>query len=253
MAEEKKQSKAKKSKKKQVDPQQQRAKMTAMELVRLRNNFYRDNYRRLVSMGVLFGLLLVALAVTAGWLLTHRPAPRYFATNIEGGLIEIQPLNQPVLSSEELLGWATRGAVSAFTLNYVQYKQQIEMTTETYFTNSGGDQYQQALQESNDISYITTGKFLVTAAPSAAPRILAQGVVPQGQYKGRYAWQVQIPLTVTAQNERTIRPSQLLVDLVIVRSSTMVDKTAASIDAARGIGIAELIAAKPKKQTKGTS
>lgn len=239
------QAKPKKKQKASKDPNQQRAKMTATELVRLRNNFYRDNYRRLVMMAFFLVVLIAILGGTAFWLFTHRPAPHYFATNIQGGLIEIQPLNQPVLSTEELTGWAARAAEAAFTLNYVQYRAQMESATETYFTNTGGEQYQNALKNSNDLSYIQAGKYIITAKPAGAPRILAQGVIPGGQYKGRYAWQVQIPLTVTARNERSIRPSQLLVDLVIVRSSTMIDQTARNIDATRGIGIAELVAAKP--------
>lgn len=230
------------TKKMAPDPQRQRAKLSALELVRLRNNFYRDNYRRMVSTSMLLVTLLIVLVLTCFWLITHRPPPRYFATNAQGGLVEIKPLSEAVLSNVEVNNWAARAAAAAFTLNYVQYRQQIEQTVDTYFTDQGGQQYQTALQTSNDLDYVQTGKLLVTAEPSAAPRILAQGIVPKGPYQGRYAWQVQVPLTVTTQNETDTRLSQLLVELVIVRSSTAVDQTLTNIDATLGIGIAQIIA-----------
>jgi len=224
----------------EVEGQQQKS--SAIELVRLRNYFYRDNYRRLVSISFLLLIVLIILGALCFWLLTHRPPPRYFATNIQGGLMEIQPLSQPVLSNVDLTNWAVRAATSAFTVNYVQYRQQIEQTVDTYFTDQGGQQYQDALKTSNDLDYLQAGKFIVTAEPNGAPRILAQGVVPNGAYQGRYAWQVQIPLTVNSQNERGVQSSQLLVDLVIVRSSLTVDQSVTSIDAALGVGVAELVA-----------
>ncbi len=248
MAEENK-AKAKASKKAKPTAEQQKAKVAAVELVRLRNNFYRDNYRRLVGVALFLVLLLIILGGTCFWLFTHQPQPKYFATNIRGGLIQIQPLSQPVVSTAELNNWASRAAMASFTLNYVQYKQQMAAAIDTYFTKDGGQEYQNALVSSNDLDYIRVGKFIVTAEPSGAPRILAQGVVPRGQYQGRFAWQVQIPINITAQNERFSRPSKLLVDLFIVRTSTLVDKTATSIDATLGIGIAELVAAAPKRAT----
>ena len=56
----------------------------AFEIVRLRYNFYRDNYRRLVITLLLMIIINLGLIGTLVYLLTHCPAPQYFATSADG-------------------------------------------------------------------------------------------------------------------------------------------------------------------------
>lgn len=213
----------------------------AFELVRLRNFFYRDNYRKLVSIVFLLMLLLLVMAYWVFYLISHRPAPRYFATNIQGGITPLYQLNQPGLSTDYVLNWAARGASHAFTFNYVEYREQIENAKDIYFTADGGEQFEQQLENSNDLQAVVQGKFIVTAQPGAAPQLLWQGVIPTGTYQGRYGWQVDLPMVLTIQNCTQVNKKQLDVKMTVVRSSYLIDNKAINIDGAKGIGIAQVL------------
>ncbi|HRE30926.1 MAG TPA: DotI/IcmL/TraM family protein, partial [Candidatus Berkiella sp.] len=67
----------------------------ALELVVLRNNFYRDNYRRLML--VCLGLICLTGGLIYWGLYerTHKPLPQYFATTYDGKLIPLIPLSEP--------------------------------------------------------------------------------------------------------------------------------------------------------------
>jgi len=240
-------SQAKGKTQKKADPQvaekthNKKAAKDAFELVRLRNFFYRDNYRRLIALLVFMAILLLMMGYWIYYLLSHRPAPTYFATNVQGGIIPLYKLSSAGLTTDYVLSWAARGASNTFTFNYVQYREQIENAVDTYFTTEGGKDFQGQLMQSNNLQAMIQGKFVITAQPSQAPQLLWQGVVPTGTYQGRYGWQVQLPLTLTVQNYQKYSKHTIDLTMTIVRDSYLIDKTATNIDSTKGIGIAQVL------------
>jgi len=212
----------------------------AFELVRLRNFYYRDGYRRLLGILLMLGLMLVASMAWVYYLLSHRPAPRYFATNVHGALIPLQPLTTPTLSNQALSNWAARAANAAFSLNYVQYREQIENAKDTYFTESGGQQYQQQLVQSNDLAAVINGNYVVVSQPTAAPTIIKQGV-EQISNRNVYAWHVNMPLVVNFFSPAQTARRFFDVNLTIIRSSYLVDNNAPNLDGMKGIGVNQLL------------
>ncbi|MFN7097465.1 MAG: DotI/IcmL/TraM family protein, partial [Gammaproteobacteria bacterium] len=213
-------------------------KQDALELVRLRNDFYRDNYRRLIAILLLLLVLMFAMSYWIYYLTSHRPAPRYFATNTAGGLIPLVPLGQPSMSDVALLNWANRAAQAAFTFNYVQLNQQLELAKDTYFTDTGGDAFMTALTNSGDLDAVTQGKFIVTSNASSAPEILARGNMNAGTYKGHYAWVVSVPLQINYESvlENVASHRNINVQMTIVRTTVLIDNTAPNVDGLQGIG-----------------
>lgn len=201
----------------------------ALELVRLRNNFYRDNYRRLaVALLVLLGLnaILVGMVV---YQYTTRPEPRYFATSADGKITPLYALDVPVVSASALLSWANEAAVAAFTYNFSDYRKALQSASE-FFTPEGWKDFQVALESSNNLNAVITKKLVVSAVATGAPVIIDQGVI-----YGRYSWKVQMPLLVNFQSASTNYQTPLLVTLLITRVSTVYVPT--------GIAIAQYIAA----------
>lgn len=212
----------------------------AFELVRLRNFYYRDGYRRLLSVVLVLALLLLASMAWVYYLYSHRPSPRYFVTNVHGGLIPLQPLSKPTLSNQSLINWAARAASAAFTVNYVQYRQQMENTKDTYFTANGAQQYQQQFVQSNDLATVINGDYVVVAQPNAAPTIIKQGI-EQRNDQSIYAWYVNMPLLVTFHNPNQTIRRFFDVKLKIIRSSYLVDTNAPNLDGMKGIGIDQIL------------
>ena len=103
----------------------------AVELIHLRNEFYRDNYRKVVFILLVAIIIIIALVSTLTYLVTHPPAPQYFATDSTGRIIKLTPLNQPNLSKSALLQWANTAAIAEFTYNEVKYRAELQAASES--------------------------------------------------------------------------------------------------------------------------
>lgn len=200
----------------------------ALELVRVRNEFYRDNYRRIIAILLLAFLIIGLLVGALIYVVTHPPAPKYFATDTSGRILPLVPLDQPDLSTAALLQWANTAAVAAFTYNFVDYRAQLQAASE-FFTPEGWQAYLESIQSSNNLAAVKAKNLVVSAVATGAPIVLQHGVVD-----GRYTWQVQMPLLVTYQSASQVTPQSLMVNMVITRVS--------ALDSPRGIGIAQFIA-----------
>lgn len=196
----------------------------AVELVKLRNNFYRDNYRRVVVALLLLLLMNVGLVAIIIYQYQTRPEPRYFATSTDGRITPLYSLSRPVVSAAELREWATTAAVSAFSYNFANYRKALQEASER-FTPRGWTNFQEALRRSGNLETVLKRKFVVSAIPTGTPEIIEQRVI-----EGRYTWKVRIPLLVTYQSSAATLQDPLEVTLSVVRMSALQVPSGIAID-----------------------
>lgn len=201
----------------------------AIEVVKLRNNFYRDSYKRVITALLLSVILIGVLASSLAYVVTHPPAPQYFATTINGRITPLIPLDQPNMPPSTLLQWANSAAIASYTYNFVNYRQELQAASE-FFTPEGWQQFISALKASNNLNSVIDKKLVVSAVATGAPIVLDQGVID-----GVYTWRVQMPMLVTYQSASQVARQKLTVTMVIQRISTL--------NSARGIGISSFVAA----------
>lgn len=199
----------------------------SLELVRLRNNFYRDNYRRVVGALLILLIINITLVGMIFYQIVNRPEPKYFATSADGRITQLYPLDMPMIAPAELLQWASRAAVAAYNFNFVNYREALQ-DLQNNFTADGWKSYEDALKSSRLLETTIAKKLVVSAVPTATPVILDQAVV-----NGRYAWKVQQPLLVTYQspNEQTQQP--VIVTMAISRVPT--------VDMPKGIAVVSYV------------
>jgi len=196
-------------------PAQKAQSVSGLDLVRFRNFFYRDGYRNammalLGSIGV--NMLLIGLVV---YQFSIRPAPVYFATQSNGSLIELKPLDEPLVSEELLLTWAGQAAIAAYTYDFLNYRQDFE-DMKQYFTASGFDNYVTGLKQSGNLDVVLTKRLVVKGAVAETPVIVMEGPI-----KGHYSWKVQVPMVVLYQSNTETINQHLLVTMLISRVSTL--------------------------------
>lgn len=199
----------------------------ALTAVTLRNRFYRDGQRKLVT-GLIISLM--GNLLMAGMLLyeiTHPPQPKYFATSINGRITPLFPLNEPNQSDSAVLQWANQAAIAAFTYNFVNYRDELQSSS-GFFTADGWQQFLTALQQSNNLDAVKAKKLIVSAVATRAPIILQKGIL-----NGRYSWRVQMPLLVTYQSASEFSQQNNVVTMLITRVSTL--------NSPRGIGISQFV------------
>jgi len=199
-----------------------------LEVVKTRNNFYRDGYRRLVILLFISFIANVALAAIVFLLYTTEPTPKYFATTDSGRIIPLIPLNQPNVTNKAILQWAAQAVVSVYTYDFVHYRQTFQ-ENQKYFTSKGWQGFLNAVASSRDLQTVRARKLVLSAVISSAPIITSEYI-----QNGRYTWKVQVPIMVTYQSLSETFHQNLLVTLTVRRISTL--------DNAVGIGISSFVA-----------
>lgn len=201
----------------------------ALEEVKHRNDFYRDGYRKLVVALLLALLIIVGLVGVIYGVLGTRPRPTYFATTDTGRIIPLVPLNQPNLTDQALLQWASQAVTAVYSYNFVNY-QQVFQQNKSYFTDKGWEAFLDAIKSSKNLDAVIDQKLIVSAVLTGAPVVSNRFL-----FDGRYTWKVQMPVTVTFQGTSGAPSTQsFLITLTIRRISTL--------DNVAGVGIASFVA-----------
>lgn len=199
----------------------------ALTVVALRNKFYKDSQRKVML------ALLIAIAVNfilgsmLIYIISHPPAPKYFATSINGRITPLYALNEPNQSDSAVLQWANQAAIASFTYNFVNYRDELQASS-GFFTSEGWDQFLTALQQSNNLDAVKAKKLIVSAVATRAPIILQKGIL-----NGNYSWRVQMPILVTYQSASEFTQQNNVVTMLITRVSTL--------NSPRGIGISQFV------------
>lgn len=200
----------------------------ALEEVKLRNDFYRDSYRKLIVLLFLLALTIGCLSISIIILVKSRPTPTYFATTESGRIIPLIPLNQPNLTDQAILQWATQAVTTVFTYNFVNYRS-VFQDSRQYFTGGGWGNFMQAISSSKLLSAVQEEKLMLTAVVSSAPVITNEYV-----FDGKYTWKAQVPVLVTFQSLSQTSYQSYIISLTIERVSTLDNKY--------GVGIGSFVA-----------
>lgn len=199
----------------------------ALTAVAMRNDFYRDGQRKMIIALIISIIINFVMASLLIYLLTHPPAPKYFATTINGRITPLYPLDEPNQSDSAVLQWANQAAIAAFTYNFVNYRDELQASS-GFFTADGWTQFLNALQQSNNLDAVKAKKLIVSAVATRAPIILQKGLL-----NGSYSWRVQMPILVTYQSASEFSQQNNVVTMLITRVSTL--------NSPRGIGISQFV------------
>ena len=173
--------------------------------------WYRRKYAQSVKCLFLVGLgLILSLGLNLLQLL-NSPSPRYFASSPDGKVIELVPLDRPIMTQAGLLGWASEAVAGALALNFLQWRTQLTAAREN-FTQDAFQSFVKSMQDAGIISMIEEKRLSVSAVVSRAPVIVASGV-----QNGRMTWRIECPLVVSYESSQGIESTQRLLAAVLVQ------------------------------------
>lgn len=193
------------------------------QLAQQKNNLYRDNYRRTLSvLTVMIVIALVLSTILAYQLLTTRKA-KYYATTTTGIVVPLYSLRMPVVTNKYLLQWASLAVRACYNLDFVNYQKQFKSAS-GYFTANGWKALMNAMKSSGMLSSLTENKLYINGVVTGPVVILNQTIE-----HGRYRWRVQLPLLVTYTSANESRKANFIVTVDIIRVPVL--------NAAKGIQI----------------
>lgn len=193
-----------------------------MDKVESQTNIRVDN---LIFLSKCLTTILLLLLALVFYLESSKAKPTYFVESTEGKLTPMLALEEPNVSINSLLRWASIAVTSAYTLDFVDYQQSLD-ALKPYFTKAGYTNFLAAADAR--IQDIIKQKLIVTAVVSSTPIILAEG-----EMSGFYSWQIQIPILLSYQgaSEKSTKQN-LAVTILVVKVPTK--------EAETGIGIAQM-------------
>ncbi len=187
------------------------------------NAFYR-NYYQLLIMILISAIFMMLFAVgLVYYQVFHRPVPEFNAQAVNGQHMTLMAFNEPNLRPANLLKWAGKAAVAAYSFDFVNYGKQIALAR-PYFTADGWTAYQQAV--AGVIQRVTKDQLFANGVISGTPVISNQGPLPGHGY----TWRVQLPFTVTYQSADKSQTESYIVVLMIVKVPTNENPDGIGID-----------------------
>ena len=138
--------------------------------------------------------LALALMLSVGtnvYQFVSEPAPAYFAVDDRGQVIELTPVDQPLLSNDALAQWASETARKAYNLNFVDNEQQLSILRDRF---SPGAYAEFIAQMEQSVLPQIKSQRLVVEAISEPATIQKSGL----NTNGHFLWQVEVPVSVTS-------------------------------------------------------
>lgn len=176
------------------------------------NSRYRSDSIGALSVLMLGLVLLVGMMVFFVFVqLGTRPSPKYFKLNENLQIIEPVPLDQEGISKAALLNWISAMVIDAFSYNYSnQHKQAFNM--KEYFSETAMQIYLKYLQTDPDFIAVAEYKCVVSVRLKSAPE-----VITGKEYRGRYAWQIRVPMQLRFSNAMIRSTQDMTMDILVWR------------------------------------
>lgn len=142
--------------------------------------------------------------------------------------LPLQWLDRPSVSTQALLNWAALAATATFTIDFVNYQQNVADLKE-YFTEVGYSSFLTAITEQGALTTINERKLVVTAVAIGTAVITREEQLDDTQ-----TWTVEVPITVTYLSVSAEEKQNKLVTMTITQVPTKI--------APKGIGIDRYVA-----------
>ena len=164
-------------------------KIDRLQLVKLRNGFYKDGFRRMSLMLLLSMIINLILLVTVVSIHNREEKPIYFAADLDGKLKELTPVGSRVYSNLQIQNWISRVVPSILHLDFLKYKSQL-LANKKYFTNEGWTNFTKAFEK--QVDQIRDQRLVTSAIIPSTPAVTSEMKI-----NGVYSWYVQVPVKIT--------------------------------------------------------
>lgn len=146
--------------------------------------------------GILIGVI-VTLAVVIVFLLyltfVHFPQDKVLANANASTVCQVPTLDKPYISEAQVLDFAEQAVISIYTYSYSDYRMRTQQAASQYFSNGFADAFVNLRSNSQELQDVISKRFNVTSVSNPnQPPVVSRA----GPYKGSWAWQILVPVSV---------------------------------------------------------
>lgn len=186
--------------------------------------FFTSKYRKVLSLVTLLSFSACVLAIVFSFQMLHRQPIQYYASTVQGRVIPLKPLVQPIIPDEYILSWSGDVSRKIYTMNFSQVMQNLAGVP-SFFTKNGWNSFVQSLKDSHTIETIIAKK-LVTQAVVSGPIVILR----KGFMSSSYCWRVQVPLMITYTSASQNIQKFIYMTMLVKRVSTLESDHGIAID-----------------------
>ena len=193
--------------------------------------FHRDQHHgwRRVT-GWLMVVVVAESLAFAGYVHFHSTVYITVAATPDGRVIQMTPLEEPILSDAALRTWTVTAVTEAFTMGHHDWRRRLTDVRE-YFTDDGFDSFVKSLDDSLFLDRLRKNLQVASTVAQGAPVITASHI-----FDDRAGWSLEFPILITfLAGDRKVN-QELLIKVLVVR--------VALEERVSGIGIQQIIARK---------
>ena len=193
-------------------------------------SWHRTQARRAMVATVIALVALIISVGINGVLLSFRPGPVYFMTSPDGRLVQLTPLDRPVMSQAAMLNWVSGTVAQTLSVDFLNYRSQL-MAVQDNYTDAAYNQLISSLIKSGNLGMIKSQRLSVSATVAQAPVVIAHGDIGKTE-----AWKIQFPVTVSYESSGGVGNTQSLLATALVERVPQTQFP-------RGLAIAQLVLA----------
>jgi intracellular multiplication protein IcmL len=174
----------------------------AIQTVMTRNSFYRDGYRALLKVALVQGVIVaILIGIIIMLVLTANVKHVFFATNVDGRIMPIEPINEPYFADDQVITWTAKTSREIMQMDYLNYRTHLDQVNQR-FTQTGRVDFQNALKESRLIEAIEEKKLVSQLKIEGAPQVLKKGIGKNGTY----SWYLSMPVSIVYDGQDAPQP-----------------------------------------------
>lgn len=196
----------------------------AAETPLARYELYQRAFRLSAIANVIMATATVASIAMAWNAWSSKPAPHYFATREDGGIIPLVAISSPFLNNGQVTNFAVEAITRAFTMDFKNWREDLSEASEYFQRPEGWNNFLEAITASGTLDYIQNRRLISNAVANGAV-IIDSGI----DGSGRYSWTVQIPLKVTYESASERSVEDVLATVVVSRIPTWESSRAVGI------------------------
>ncbi|MDR3205236.1 MAG: DotI/IcmL/TraM family protein [Deltaproteobacteria bacterium] len=169
-----------------------------------------QNHALFRTLSILCPLLLISFALNL-YLFFSLPNPKYFAVTSDLRVLELPPLNEPVIENRALANWTAEVVSKSMSLNFLTWRRTLA-DIRSEFENQGFDSFLKSLDNGGHLEKIEKERLSLSCVLNGAPV-----VVSQERKDGAASWKLEMPLILSYESSSGVVATQNLLAEVVVR------------------------------------
>lgn len=173
-------------------------------------------------------IVLAGVLISLIWAFIAYPKNKYIATMDNKAICPVDAYNNPNITDVQIANFAQAAATQLYTMDYINYPDQVEATLSRYFTAQGRVDAVSSFEQAGTLTNVANNALTLRAGATHAPRIEEKGMGDDGAP----FWVVRFPMVLDIYSgESTPKESKSYIVSVRLRSDT------ASANNPTGLGV----------------